>query len=160
MQHSKYSSIFLTLVMLIFISCEKGNSNKGQNQNHILNTSDKTLKIETFSTFPSEIDGCSCYFSNDSNEFKNDKYIYVNDFAQTSFLKINGVIVKFNQTFFKKVNKTTTIAKAKSNNYEIIIEVKKGKPNGDETWLNTGTIKLKDRNGKTITKTFYGECGC
>lgn len=118
------------------------------------------LTIDTFSTFPPEIDGCSCYFSNNSTEFKKDKYIYVNDFAQTSFLKINGVMTKFNQTFFTKVNKTTSIAKAKSNNYEISIEVIEGASNGDETSLITGTIKLKDRSGKTLTKTFYGECGC
>jgi hypothetical protein len=40
------------------------------------------------------------------------------------------------------------------------IESKDGIQNGDETWLKTGTIKLTDKNGKTITKTFYGECGC
>lgn len=120
----------------------------------------QTLTIDTFKTFPTEIDGCSCYFSNDSTEFKKGEYIYMNDFAEISFLKINGVLTKFKQTEFKEVDKTTRIAKAKSDKYEMSIEIHDGIQSGDETWLTTGTIKLTDKTGKTISKTFYGECGC
>lgn len=120
----------------------------------------QALTIDTFSIFPPEIDGCSCYFSNDSAEFKKAVYIYMNDYAQTSFLKINNVLTKFTQTEFKEIDKTTTVAKAKSDNYEIIIEVKYIKQNRYETYLNSGTIKIKDKKGNTLTKTFYGECGC
>ncbi len=116
--------------------------------------------IDTFSTFPPEIDGCSCYFSNDSTEFKKGEYIYMNDYAQTSFLKVNGVLTKFAQTDFKEIDSLNVIAKYKSDNYEMTIESKDGIQNGDETWLKTGVIKLTDKKGKTITKTFYGECGC
>jgi hypothetical protein len=84
----------------------------------------------------------------------------MNDYAQTSFLKINGVLTKFTQTDFKEISKTKTIAKAKSDKYEMTIEVIDGIKNGDETWLKTGTIKLSGKKGKTITTTFYGECGC
>lgn len=84
----------------------------------------------------------------------------MNDYAQTSFLKINGVLTKFTQTDFKEIDSTLTIAKAKNDKYEMTIETKDGKQNGDETYLKTGTIKLTDKNGTTITKTFYGECGC
>ena len=117
------------------------------------------LSIDSFTTFSPEINGCSCYFSNDSTEFKNKKYIYANDFAQTSFLKINGVMTKFKQTDFQSDN-GKTLAKYKSDGYEMTIEVKYRKQNGDETWLRTGTIKLIDKNGNTLTKKFYGECSC
>ncbi len=40
------------------------------------------------------------------------------------------------------------------------IEVKDGIQSGDETSLKSGTISLTYKNGKTITRTFYGECGC
>jgi hypothetical protein len=40
------------------------------------------------------------------------------------------------------------------------IEVVDGMQSGDETYLKSGTITLKDKKGKTIKKTFYGECGC
>jgi hypothetical protein len=58
------------------------------------------------------------------------------------------------------VDTENTVAKYKSDKYEMTIEVKDGGKNGDETWLRTGTIKLTDKKGKTLTKTFYGECGC
>ncbi len=84
----------------------------------------------------------------------------MNDYSQTSFLKINNVLTKFTQTEFTEVDSTTTIAKAKSDNYELTIEVKFLRQNGYETHLNIGTIKLIDKSGKKITKTFYGECRC
>lgn len=118
------------------------------------------MKIDTFSTFPPEIDGCSCYFSSDSIEFNKGVYIYMNDYAQTSFMKINGVLTKFIQTDFKKNDSFNIKAIYKSDKIEMTIESKDGKQNGDETWLKTGTIKLKQQNGKIISKSFYGECGC
>ena len=147
--------------MLIFLfACGQISSNKSVTQTDNINPDEEELTIDTFSTFPPEIDGCSCYFSNDSTEFNKSEYIYMNDFAQTSFLKINGVLTKFTQTDFKEVSKTTTVAKAKSDKYEMTIEVIDGKQSGDETSLKSGTIKLKNKNGITITKIFYGECGC
>lgn len=158
---NKFLPTILTAITLTFLfACEQGNFNKNITQADNATTDNQALSIDTFSTFPPEIDGCSCYFSNDSTEFNKREYIYMNDFAQTSFLKINGVLTKFTQTDFNEVNKTTTVAKAKSDKYEMTIEVIDGKQSGYETSLKSGTIKLTDKNGKTITKTFYGECGC
>ena len=157
----KFLPTFLTVVTLTFLlACGQSNSNKNSAQTDNTASDDQALTIDTFSTFPPEIDGCFCYFSNDSTEFKKGEYVYMNDFAQTSFLKINGVLTKFTQTDFKEINKMITVAKAKSDKYELTIEVIDGIQSGDETALKSGTIKLADRNGKTITKTFYGECGC
>jgi hypothetical protein len=158
---NKFLSTFLTAVTLTFLfACGQSSSNKCVTQTDNKKPDNDILTIDTFSTFPPEIDGCSCYFSNDSAEFNKSEYIYMNDFAQTSFLKINGVLTKFTQTDYKEVSKTTTISKAKSDKYEMTIEVIDGKQSGDETSLKSGTIKLTDKNGKTIIKTFYGECGC
>jgi hypothetical protein len=151
---NKYlSTILIAVLLTLLLACRQGNSDKTIEQR-------ANLTIDTFSTAPPEIDGCSCYFSRDSLEFKRGEYVYVNDFAQTSFLRINGVLTKFTQTEFKEVNKTKTLAKAKSDEYEMTIEVFDGRQNGDETSLKTGTIKVTDKNGKIITMTFYGECGC
>ncbi len=116
--------------------------------------------VDTFSTFPPEIDGCSCYFSNDSIEFEKGIYIYMNDYSKTSFLKINDALMKFTQTELKEVDSTKNITKAKNDLYELIIETKYLKQSGYETYLNTGTIILKDKQGNTVQKKFYGECGC
>lgn len=158
----------LTLTTIFLIACgqKKGNNTTTlDSTSQILEKKEITqniepLRIDTFSTFPDEIDGCSCYFSNDSTEFEQGKYIYMNDYAEISFMKINGILTKFTQTEFKEKDKTTVVAKFISDKYDLTIEVKRGKQNGEETTLQSGTIKLNDKNGKTVTTTFYGECGC
>ncbi len=130
------------------------------NNSTIVNTGkDKGFSIDTFSIFPPEIDGCSCLFSNDSNEYNNGKFIYMNDLAQTAFLKVNGVLVKFIQIDFKEINSLKTIAKYISDEYEMSIEVISGSNNDIKNGINTGTIKLINKKGETISKKFYGECG-
>lgn len=84
----------------------------------------------------------------------------MNDLAATSFLKINGILTKFTQTDFIENDSTNVTAKYKSENYEMTIEAIYGIQSGDEAWLMSGTIKLSDKKGNSITKTFYGECGC
>lgn len=158
---NKFLSSFLTAVTLTFLfACGQSNSCESEPMTDNIKLDDQALTIDPFSTFPPEIDGCSCYFSNDSTEFKDGQYIYMNDYAQTSFLKINGVLTKFTQTDFKEIDSLNVKAKYKSDNYQMTIELKNGIQNGDETWLKIGTIKLSDKKGKTIIKTFYGECGC
>lgn len=151
----------MTIVaMTILFACGQNISDKNATQLDNVVIENQVLTIDTFSTFPPEIDGCSCYFSNDSTEFNRGMYIYMNDYAQTSFLKINGVLTKFTQIEFKEIDSLSTKEKYKSDNYEMTIESNDGIQNGDETWLKYGTIKLINKKGETITKTFYGECGC
>lgn len=152
--------LFMAIILTFLLACRQNSSKKSISQKGSLTTDNQGLTIDTFSTFPPEIDGCSCYFSNDSTEFKKGEYIYMNDLAQTSFLKINGVLTKFAQTDFKEIDSLNLVAKYKSENYEMTIEAKDGTQNGAETGLKTGTIKLTDKSGKSITKKFYGECGC
>lgn len=158
---NKFLPTFLTASMLVFLfACGQNNSANRVTQTDSKIADDLTSTIDSFSTFPPEIDGCSCYFSNDPTEFKKGEYIYMNDYAQISFLKINGILTKFTQTDVNEIDSLNTIAKYKSANYEMSIETKDGIQNGDETWLKTGTIKLTDKEGKTLTTAFYGECGC
>lgn len=151
--------LFYSALFIIFLSCQNNSLKRTESTNN-KKASEQTVSIDTFSTFPPEIDGCSCYLSKDSIDFKNGAYIYMNDYDKISFLKINGVLTKFTQTNFKQINKSESITKSKSDNYELTIEVRKAKQNGDETSLIEGTIKLKDKNGKIISSSFYGECGC
>lgn len=151
-------TLFTLFTVTLLLACGQNNSNVSQTDNVAIGN--QTLTIDTFSTFPSDIDGCSCYFSNDSAEFKRGEYIYMNDYAQTSYLKISGVLTRFTQTDFREIDSLNVRAKYKSDNYDMTIESNRGIQNGDETWLKSGIIKLTDKKGKTVTKTFYGECGC
>ena len=158
--HNFTPTILLVFIMTTICVCGQKEIKKSVNATFTKQVKGGSLTIDTFTSFPPEIDGCSCCFSNNSTELKKEKYIYVNDFAQTSFLNINGIMPKFTQTELKKINKTTVIAKFKSKNYEMTIEVKDGKQSGEETSIKTGTITLTDKKGNTITRNFYGECGC
>jgi hypothetical protein len=153
-------TFLIAVIVAVMLACGQTDSNGNSSQVDKLTLDSEAMSIDTFSTFPPEIDGCSCYFSNDSTEFKKREYIYMNDFAQTSFLKINGVLTKFTQIEFKEIDSVNVKAKYKSNDYEMTIDSKDGMRNGDETWLKTGTIRLTNKKGETLTKTFYGECGC
>ncbi len=149
----------LALSLIFLFACDQRKIHKKEDKlNNILQ--EQTLNIDTFSIFPPEISGCSCYFSNDSLEFKKSEYIYMNDYDKTSFIKINGLLIKFTQIERREISSHIIIAKFKSDSYVMTIELKDGIQNGDETWLKTGTIKLTNKKGGSITKTFYGECGC
>ncbi|MEO5643651.1 MAG: hypothetical protein ABIQ40_06425 [Bacteroidia bacterium] len=110
--------------------------------------------IETFTEFPPEIEGCSCYFSNDKSGFEKHEYIYAYDYGKTSFIRINGAFIKFTQTKSSQTGKKILTEWYTSNDYEMMIEIKDGERNGDETSLKSGTIKLTDKGGNTITKIF------
>lgn len=147
-------------LFILLFACSERSSTKNREETVTTATNNQVLSIDTFSVFPPEIDGCSCYFSSDSTAFKKGIYVYMNDYGPVSFLKINGTLTKFIQTENKEVNTTKSILKAKSDKYEIIVEMMHERQNGDETWLKTGSIKLSDQKGNTVVTSFYGECGC
>ena len=156
--------ILIFAILTLTISCKKEKTNEENliEKNEISNSKkgfETKIILESFSTFPPEIDGCSCYFSKDSIAFSKEEYIFANDFAETSFLKINGKFIKFTQ--ITKIDmKTYEKVKYQSEEYEMNLEVKQGKQNGEETTLQSGKIKVKDKKGNEIETKFYGECGC
>jgi catabolite regulation protein CreA len=153
-------TILILSATTLLIACGQNDSRDKLSQIDGSTIDQQNLIIDTFSDFPPEIDGCSCYFSNDSNEFNQRLYIYVNDFAETAFLKVCGTLTKFKQVNHKEIDARNVVAKYKSDIYEMTIEVKDEILTGEETSLKTGTITLRDKKGQTIRTTFYGECGC
>jgi hypothetical protein len=118
------------------------------------------LYISSFTDLPAEIDSCSSLFSNDSLDYSQQKYIYVDDYAKTSFLKVNGVLTKFIEVSHVDIDSLNFTATYKSDDYEMNINAKQIRKVDLESFTKTGTIKLSDKTGKTLEKTFYGECGC
>lgn len=156
--------ILILTILAIIISCKKAEINQKSiiEKDTISNLKKlvaKRINLENFTNFPPEIDGCSCYFSKDSTDFSKEQYIYANDFAETSFIKINGKFIKFTQ--ISKIDmKTYEMVKYQSEEYEMNLELKQGKQNGDETTLESGKLNVKDKNGNETETEFYGECGC
>jgi catabolite regulation protein CreA len=152
--------IFVASIAFVFLfSCKNGDDKNAIGKDSaVVGAGD--IRIDTFSTFPSEIDGCSCYFAADSVGFADNLFIYMNDFAETSFMKINGEMIKFKQTEFTVIDSSHHVTKAKSDKFQLEIETENGRETGDETSRETGTIKLSNLKGKTVTRKFFGECGC
>jgi hypothetical protein len=120
-------------------------------------TLDGIADIDTFSDFPPEISGCACYFSNDKTEFENKQYIFMYDFEEISFIKINGILTKLIRVREDdEININFGNLKFENDNYEMEIEF----IDIEDDINMEGKIKLKDENGKTISKTMYGFCGC
>jgi hypothetical protein len=155
-----YSNVLILIALMPLFALGQNSQTGKLSYSNERSNKDNLLKIDSFSSIPSEIDGCSCYFSNNEKEYKNKAYIYVNDFANISFMKINGIMTRFIQFDFKKKKDNTTIAKYKSDQYQMEVYVKKIKPIGEEVSLMIGTIKLTGKFGETIAINFYGECGC
>jgi hypothetical protein len=124
-----------------------------------------TFSIDIFSEFPAEIDGCSCYFSKNETDFKaRKKYSYVDNYEKTAFVKIDGTLIKFVQTNSEMITETHYKNTYKSENtsqpYTLETDTERENQNGDETFLYTGTLKVTNQEGKSVSESFIGECGC
>ena len=115
------------------------------------------LNLQTFG-FPPEVDGCSCYFSKNKEDFENEKYIYIDDYGKTAYLKMDNKLHKiamkdddFDPENFQK--------EIKNEDLYIKISGKKVKEL-EEVMMFEGTMEVTLKNGKKSTVPIYGECGC
>lgn len=151
--------ILLILFAQLLLSCGQNQQSNKTTSNESISSKGNQILIETFSVFPPEIDGCACYFSIDQTGFRNDKYIYADDYGNNAFVSINGVMTKFLLSKSDTLPGERSVETFINDKYEITIDVKQvGQL--DETWQKTGTIKIKSKDGKEIIKNIYGECGC
>lgn len=113
-----------------------------------------SIKVETFTKYPSEIDGGSCAFYLN----KRDKgcFFMVNDFCDTAYLKING---KMEVLKMKNTSIESTVEYSNSS-YILTIIISEKKDTNDELHPLKGTIKVKSSKGATKSFPFIGECGC
>ena len=126
----------------------------------------KTTKIslDNFTDIPEEIDGCSCYFSETAQQFKNDEYLFAANFDSIAFVSVNKKLVKL--TLISTTREPDTFGDEdhidiyKSDIYTVIVAIKYRESSEDEIWWNDGTIRLESRDGQKVVKEFVGECGC
>ena len=123
-----------------------------------LSNKKETLRIDTFSKSP-ETDSCSCLFSVDSALSIGKQYIFAYDLAVTAYMKINGVMTKFNQTEFTDAGKNT-LTYFSNGQYQMILESANVKEAGKEKTIQTGSIRVTDKEGNAFITTYYGICGC
>lgn len=165
MKKIKYVLLFLSVVS--FVSCKKDKENVTDNTEIVVNDSidqvekdSAIIKQNTLQTFeiPPEVQGCSCLFAENKEDFDNKKYIYVDDYGNTAYIKLEDKIIKipmkegdFDPSDFSKIIKNSEVA--------VIIKGQKVKEKGETTTFE-GELTLEKKDGRKTTIPIYGECGC
>jgi hypothetical protein len=116
------------------------------------------FKINSFTGLPKEIDGCSSYFFLSKNDKKTERYLFVNDLAQLSFIKIDNKLVKFTLVKNYKIGKVDVFL-YKSGSMTLQIELKTQKSIEDQTEV-TGIMTVQFPTGQKETLNFIGDIGC
>ncbi len=115
------------------------------------------INLETFG-FPAEVNGCSCYFSKNKEDFDQEKYIYIDDYGNNAYLKIDGktVKIKMKEGDFDPDNFSKVIE-----NEEISVTIQGKKVNElEEVMMFEGTMTVENKKGEKTITPIYGECGC
>lgn len=117
----------------------------------------KAFELETFG-FPAEVSGCSCYLARNKADFEAEKFLYIDDYGKTAFIKVNGKIQKIpaKKTDFDPENFKKNV---EGKGFKIKITGKKIEEMY-EVMRFEGEMEVKNSDGETFTTPFYGECGC
>lgn len=115
------------------------------------------ITIETFG-FPPEVSGCSCYFSKNKEDFQDEKFVYIDDYGNNAYLKIDGKTIKIpmKEGDFDPENFNKSI---KNDEFTITIKGKKIKE-FEEVMMFEGTMTVENKKGEKTVTPIYGECGC
>lgn len=117
---------------------------------------EKNLNLESFKDFPPEIDGCSCYFSTNQSDFESGVYLYMDNYFDLAFIKIDGELI----TFKKTISGDSETGKWVNDNYLLSL-TKTEQSTVDETIQYSGFLTLKKDGMTILTKEgLVGECGC
>jgi hypothetical protein len=157
----KIKNIFLPLlsaIILLAAACKQNDSNDLSTSITIDSIKKETIYIDTFLTSP-EVSTCTCFFSTDSSAYHQQAYICAYDLSTVAFMKINGVMTKFNQTEFNGVG-NGSVTKFKSEKYELMLETGDVKEINSAATLQSGSIRVTNTSGVTVIIPFYGQCGC
>lgn len=143
----------------------KPHKEKSDHTNKSINNVKKdVLSLDDFSGIPSEIDGCSCYFSKTDTKFKENVYVFAAGFDSIGFVSINKKLVRLNLVSTEREPNSfgdyDHFDVYESDLYKITVDVKFKKYNGEETWWNYGTIVIETKDGQKVSEKFVGECGC
>lgn len=151
-------NIALVVFFALFYSCTE-NTKSPKHKSQTRQTESLRLNLTAFRFIPEQIKNCYCVFAADKKKFKQKKYILISDIIVTSFVNINGVLTKFIMMSYDYQNPKTSTAIYKSHGYDMKVEIKhlekemnKGK--------KRGKIIITSKDGRTLVKYFYGECGC
>ncbi len=156
--HKRVSFLLSIIICLLLSSCWHMNAP----------TEDKPevqpITIQNFSKYPSNIEGCACYFANNEKFLLAQQYIFVANYDSTAYMTINNKQIKFKlestgrepNTFGDHDHKEVY----NSGNFTIEVDIKYKKSTDSEVWIDEGTITITRKGGQMLVTKFYGKCGC
>lgn len=161
--------LFFVLFYAFFLlfSCQKENKqvvskeNKvndtvTKNKNVIIEKKKQSIRLDTFTTLPSEIDDSGgCLFSLSKEDMQAKKYICVNNLANLAYISLNGNIIEFKLLRYDEHNDTYFYSN-KETSLKIIVE--RNKSIDDETSNIEGKI-IVERGADMLSVKFTGICG-
>lgn len=154
----KKVSVLTSIICLLLSSCWHMNAPK-EDKPEIL-----PITVQSFSNFPPEIDGCSCYFSANEKAFNQKQYIIVTNLDSLAFMTINNQLAKLKLISSGAEPNTFTdfnhVEVFGNEDYKITIDIKYKKSTDSEVWTDEGTITIARKDGQKLVTKFYGECGC
>lgn len=159
-------SFLASALLAALLSCggRPGTGSGNTANQDTLGVATNNLVLDHFKDLPDEIEGCSCYFSETEERFKNKEYLFTSDMDSTAFISIDNKLVRL-----KMVSSTQEPNTAGGKDYsevysngtlKVKVDVKYKNANGDETWWNDGTITVESTDGRRTSRKFVGECGC
>lgn len=163
----KLKYVLLIISITAVVSCKKDKENVVENAAPVMNDSINQAKLDSAKivkvsaqTFaiPPEVQGCSCLFAKNKEDFDKGKYVYVDDYGNTAYIKLEDEMIQipmregdFDPSDFSKIIKNSEVA--------VIIKGKKVKEAGETTAFE-GEMMIERKDGTKNTIPIYGECGC
>lgn len=117
------------------------------------------IKIESFSEFPDEIDGCACYFGKSKEELGDGKYVFITNYENLAFMQLDGKLRTFDLVSASDRIDGELTEIWSNEDYDMTITTSQT-GQIDETSQNVGTITIKSTTQKSSTISIAGECGC
>ncbi|MFC6267290.1 hypothetical protein [Frigoriflavimonas asaccharolytica] len=163
----KFNLVIILLSLLVVFSCKKDKeiltdevpSTEMVEDSMIVQDSSEmgSNTIQTFAS-PPEIQGCSSKFAANESDFKQGKFVYVDDYGNTAFVKINNKIVKISmeEGDFDPSDISKTL---KSETGVVTMKGQQIKQVGESTYFK-GEMTIENKNGTKNTTPIYGKCGC
>lgn len=119
--------------------------------------------LDDYKGFPPEIEGCTCYFSENKEKFKNEMFLFTSNADGLGIVAINTKQVKLKQVSIVRDkdpgSNNENVSVYEGEGYKVTVRITGKERSGDEVWTNTGTITV-EKDGKKVEKSFTGECGC
>ena len=159
---------FFAILLLFSLSCAEKNDSKKEEIQDAVKTEETVIKEEQrltlFQGFPEGIDGCTCFFGNDSNSVRAEDFLFVSTYDSIGYISLNNQIIQLpiinSNRSISEMGDTDHEATYGNDSIRIDISWRYQNRTGYESWWNNGEMEVFLNEEFLESKTFVGECGC